>query len=205
MSGDDAGRLARQLAFALEAEKLKRVLRQSYHLEGGRQENDAEHSWHLALMVLLVAEYAEPGLDLFKALKMALIHDIVEVDAGDTYCYDEAGNATRAAREEAAAARLFGLLPECQGRELAALWREFEDRRTPEARYAAALDRLQPLLLNFHTEGRSWREHGVTRAQVLAVNRRIEQGSPALWAFARGLIEEAARRGWLADGAPAPG
>jgi len=128
---------------------------------------------------------------------MLLVHDIVEIDAGDSFVYDEKAKALQPERERAAADRLYGLLPSNQGRNLRALWEEFEARQTPEARFAAALDRLQPLLLNFHTQGKAWRQHGVTRDQVLTVNAHIAHGSEALWAFARTLIDEAARLGYL--------
>lgn len=195
-------RLRCGVGFLQEVDKLKRILRRSYHLEGGRAENDAEHSWHLATMAMILAEHAREAVDMAKVLRMILVHDVVEVDAGDTYCYDEAANEGRHERETVAARRLFGLLPDDQGRELLALWEEFEARKTPEARYAAALDRFQPLLLNYCTEGRSWREHGITKGRVIAANRHMEEGAPAVWAYALELIDDAVRRGWLADEAP---
>lgn len=190
-------RLVRQLAFLLELDRLKGVLRQSLLLDSSRRENDAEHSWHLALMALVLAEYAAEPVDLAHAVQLVLVHDIVEIDAGDTYLYDEVGARDKEAREAAAADRIFGLLPGDQGLALRALWAEFEARTTAEARFAAALDRLQPLLHNFHTEDASWKAHGVTRDQVLAKCQGIASGSPALWDYACELIATAVERGYL--------
>jgi putative hydrolase of HD superfamily len=156
-------RLETQLAFILETEKLKQVFRQTLLLGDRRPENDAEHSWHLSLMAVLLVEHASAMVDLLKVLKMLLIHDVVEIDAGDTFAYDEVANLDKEEREQKAADRLFGLLPTDQAGAMRALWDEFELRQSPEARYAAALDRLQPLLLNFHGEGAAWRRHGVKR------------------------------------------
>ena len=193
-------RLAQQLEFILEIEKLKQIFRQTILVEDRRRENDAEHSWHLSIMALLLAEHVCDGeVDLLKVIKMLLIHDLVEIDAGDTFAYDEVGNADKVEREQAAAERIFALLPQEQGRELRALWEEFEERKTSEARYGAALDRFQPLLLNFHTQGFAWRRHGVKKAQVIARNQHIEEGAPALWAHAREMIEEAVKRGYLEE------
>lgn len=192
-------RLDRQIAFILEIDKLKSVLRRSYLLNEDRHENSAEHSWHLSVMALTLAEHADAALDTLRVLKMLLVHDIVEIDSGDTYIYDQAGNSTKAAREQEAAARIFGLLPSDQSAELQELWHEFEARETPEARFAAALDRLMPLLHNYHTGGRSWQEHGITKQQVLTLNRHIADGSETLWEYAEALIEDAAARGYLTD------
>ena len=195
-----ADRLARQMEFILEIDKLKQVLRQTSLADGSRRENDAEHSWHLAVMAVLLAEYAaEPQLDLARVVKMLLVHDVVEIDAGDTYHYDEAGNRDKAEREQAAADRLFALLPADQEAELRGLWEEFEARQTPEARYAAALDRFQPNLLNYRTQGRLWREHGVTSAQVIARNCHMAEGAPALWQYAESLIHDAVAKGYLEE------
>lgn len=191
-------RLSRQLAFVDEVEKLKQVLRQTVLPGDRRQENDAEHSWHVCLMAMLLSEHAPAGVDAWKAVRMLLVHDLVEIDAGDTFAYDEAGNVGKLERERGAAARIFAILPDGQADEVRSLWEEFEARQSSEARYAAALDRLQPLMLNFRTEGAAWRRHGVTREQVVARNRHIEEGAPALWERARELIEEAVRRGYLA-------
>jgi len=196
----DDERLARQIEFALEIDKLKRVVRQTWHLDRSRKENDAEHSWHLAVMAVLLAEYAaEPGLDLARVVKMVLVHDLVEIDAGDTFVYDKVALRDKPEREEAAAKRLFGMLPEDQAAEFRGLWEEYEARQTPEARYAAGLDRLQPLLHNYHTGGRTWLEHGVRSADVLARNRHMADGAPRLWQFAEELIRDAVRKGYLAQ------
>ena len=190
-------RLNQQIAFILEIDKLKSVLRRSYLLNENRHENSAEHSWHLSVMALVLAEHADADLDTRRVLKMLLVHDIVEIDSGDTYIYDQAGNDTKAAREQEAASRIFGLLPPDQSAELQALWQEFEARETPEAKFAAALDRLMPLLHNYHTQGRSWREHGITQEQVLRLNRHMADGSEALWNYAEALIRQAAAEGFF--------
>ena len=168
-------------------------------MDASRQENDAEHSWHLALMAVVLSEYADGGnVDVARVIRMVLVHDLVEIDAGDTYCYDEAGNRDKAQRELAAADRLFNLLPPDQAAEIRSLWEEFEAAWTPEARFANALDRLQPLMHNAFTRGAMWQRHGIVSSQVVARNRRIGDGAPDLWAFARELIEEAVRKGHLA-------
>jgi putative hydrolase of HD superfamily len=193
-----ADRLEQQIRFILEIDALKRVLRRSYLLGGDRLENSAEHSWHVAVMAVLLTEYSNQPVDTSRVVRMLLIHDIVEVDAGDTYVYDAAGAEGRAEREARAADRLFGMLPEDQGRELRALWQEFEDESTADARFAAALDRLMPVLHNAYTAGRSWREHGITADRVIDRNASIALGSGALWEFARALIEGAVASGHLA-------
>lgn len=192
-------RLDQQIGFILELDTLKSVLRRSYLLNNTRRENSAEHSWHLSAMALVLAEHANADIDQLRVLKMLLVHDIVEIDSGDTYIYDTAGNDTKAVREQEAAQRIFGLLPDNQKLELMQLWQEFEARETPEAKFAAALDRLMPLLHNYHTEGRSWREHGITKQQVLNLNRHIADGSQSLWEYAESLIDDAAAKGYLVD------
>ncbi|MFT5085994.1 MAG: putative hydrolase of HD superfamily [Candidatus Latescibacterota bacterium] len=193
-------RLEEQMAFILEVEGLKQIFRQTLLPGDKRPENDAEHSWHLSLMAIVLTEHARvPDLDLLQVLKMVLIHDIVEIDAGDTFAYDTVGHEDKEEREKAAADRLFNLLPEEQALEVRALWDEFEERVTPEAQYAAALDRLQPLLLNFHTEGAAWRRHGVKKAQVIARNEHIGEGAPALWQYARQMIDKAVECGYLQE------
>lgn len=197
-----ADRLERQIAFLLEIDKLKDVVRRNYLVHGERRENTAEHSWHLAMAALVLAEHAEEPagrkLDLARVLQMLLVHDLVEIDAGDTYCYDPVAALDKDERERSAADRLFALLPEVQGHELRSLWEEFERRDTPEARFAHAVDRLMPVLHNYHSAGRAWREHGVHAGQVLARNQPIEEGSAALWARVRSAIEDAVERGLLA-------
>ena len=200
----DDDRLQRQLRFILEIDRLKAVVRQSYLVGAERRENSAEHSWHVAVMAVVLAEHANARVDVGRVVTMLLVHDVVEVDAGDTYVYDPAGAADKAERERRAAARLFGLLPLDQGAELRALWQEFEAAESADARFAAALDRLMPVLHNVHTGGRSWREHGITADQVIGRNRRIAEGSEALWRHARAMIEAAVAEGKLAPAAAPP-
>jgi putative hydrolase of HD superfamily len=192
-------RLTRQLTFVLELDRLKRILRQTVLLDESRQENSAEHSWHLAMMVVVLHEYAAEPVDLARVLKMVLVHDVVEIDAGDTFCYDAEANLDKEEREHRAAERIFGLLPEEQARELRELWLEFEARETPEARFAAALDRLQPMMHNYHTAGSSWQRHGISKRQVLHRNSPMEEGAPELWRYAERFIEAAAAAGVLLD------
>ncbi|MBM3496052.1 MAG: HD domain-containing protein [Armatimonadetes bacterium] len=169
-------------------------------MDGSRKENDAEHSWHIALMAVVLQEHAPPALDVLRTVTMLLAHDLVEIDCGDTFCYDTAGMVGKHERESAAAERIFGMLPPDQASEMRALWDEFEARETPEARYANALDRLQPMLHNYATDGGAWREHGVTADRVLRRNRIIADGAPALWAYAREMIADAVSRGYLDPG-----
>ena len=183
-----ADRLRRQIAFVLEADKLKGVLRQSYLTNGERHENSGEHSWHTALLAMILAEYSNRSIDVCKVIRMMLIHDLVEIDAGDTFIYDAAGNAAKAEREQAAAERVFGLLPDDQRDAVRELWEEFELQRTAEAKFANAIDRLMPVLHNYFTGGRSWREHNITQEQALAKNRKIADGARELWEVARSLI-----------------
>jgi 5'-deoxynucleotidase YfbR-like HD superfamily hydrolase len=188
-----------QLRFLLEADQLKGVLRQSRIIDGSRRENSAEHSWHLALMSLVLGEYAPPGTDLGRVTAMLLVHDLVEIDAGDLFVYaGEQAQARQEAAERAAADRLFALLPDGQAGTVRALWDEFEERRTPEAKFARALDRLQPMLANYEQGGGTWAQHSVPASQVLAKVALIEDGSPALGQFARELISAAVSRGFLA-------
>lgn len=197
----DTGRLQQQIQFILEIDKLKNVLRRSYLLDGSRRENSAEHSWHLAMMAMVLAEHANQPIDVLRVLKMLIVHDIVEIDADDTFCYDDAGALTKADRENKAADRIFNLLPPDQERELRGLWDEFELRSSAEARFAATLDRLMPLLHNYHNEGRSWRENGVTGDLVLQRNALMGEGSATLWEFAQAFINEAIDREYLPSGA----
>ena len=190
-------RLDQQLSFILEIDKLKTVLRQTLLIDKSRRENSAEHSWHLAVMAMLLAEYAVEPIDQLRAIKMLLIHDIVEVDAGDTFAYDTVGNSHKDEREQRAADRLFGLLPPEHGRELRALWDEFEARQTPESKYANALDRLQPLLHNSRTEGGTWRIHKVTRAAVLKRMEPVKIGMPEVYPLIEKIIDDACRLNWI--------
>lgn len=194
-------RLERQIRFLTEIDRLKGIFRQTWLMDQSRRENSAEHSWHLAVMVTILAEHAAPApLDLLRVLRMVLVHDLVEIDAGDTLVYDDVAARDKAQREQRAADRIFSLLPPDQTSALRALWDEFEARATPEARYAAALDRLQPILHNYFTQGRGWREHGITADRVLACNRHMAEGSPTLWAFVERLVADAVAKGYLPAG-----
>lgn len=188
-------RLERQLAFILELDKEKNILRQTHLSDYSRRENDAEHAWHMAVMLYLLKEYANEPFDLAKAMMMALIHDVVEIDAGDTYAYDEEAKKTQAEREAKAAERIFGLLPEDQRDELRALFEEYEAQETPEAHIVRSMDSLQPLLLNDKTEGRDWRSHGVRMEQVIRRQEPGRLGSEKIWEFSRALIERNTREG----------
>ncbi|MDJ0875318.1 MAG: HD domain-containing protein [Desulfobacterales bacterium] len=196
-------RFERQLDFICQLDKLKNVQRQTWLMDTSRKENSAEHSWHIAVMAMVLGEYAPDGeVDVSRVIQMLLVHDIVEIDAGDTFCYDGAAVSGQHDREQAAARRLFGILPEDIGRRFHALWDEFEARETPESRLANALDRLQPILNNYHTSGKSWQENGISRDQVLARNRELAQGAPALWTHVQELLARAVEMGILPRSAP---
>jgi putative hydrolase of HD superfamily len=182
-------RLAQQIAFLVEADKLKTVLRRTPLTDGSRLENSAEHSWHLVLAAVALSEHVPPDLDLLRALEMLAVHDLVEIDAGDTFAYDAAGHESKAAREQAAAGRIFGLLPLGQETHFRALWEEFEANASLESRFANALDRLQPLLQNAASGGGSWSSHDVSRDQVLRRMAPIESTMPALWPMVLEIIE----------------
>lgn len=192
-------RLEQQMAFVLELDKMKQIGRQTYLHDASRKENDAEHSWHLALMAMLLSEYANEQIDVLKTMKMVLIHDVVEIDAGDTYAYDASGNATKRQREEKAADRIFNLLPADQAEELRGLWEEFEAGDTPEARFANTLDKVQPLMLNDASGGLAWREHGIYKEQVIKRNAKTADGSETLWGYCTDLIAENTRKGNLKE------
>lgn len=176
-----AERLEKQIRFIIEADKIKNIFRQTYLSDGKRKENDAEHSWHLALSAVLLKEYIKEDVDLSKVMIMVLIHDLVEIDAGDTYAYDAEGAVTKREREVKAANRIFGLLPEDQGSYFRQLWDEFEEYSTAEAKFAHLLDNFQPLLLNDASDGKSWSEHGVHKSQVCKRNERIPEISQTIW------------------------
>ncbi len=188
-------RLKKQMEFILEADKLKKIGRQTYLSDASRKENDAEHSWHLALMTLLLAEHANSEIDVVKVLTMVLVHDIVEIDAGDTYAYDETAKLSQRDREEKAADRLFWLLPEDQGERFREIWEEFEARETPEALFARALDNAQPIMLNAATDGRAWREHEVKLEQILKRNEVTPKGSESIWEYMQELIMSNVKKG----------
>lgn len=193
-------RIQQQYAFLAECLKLSEIMRQALLPSSRRRENDAEHSWHLCLMTLVLAEHSNTPVDLARVLRMLIIHDLVEIDAGDTYAYDTARLAGQHEREAVAADRIFGLLPADQAREIRASWEEFEARETPEAKFAAAVDRLQPVLLNILTGGEKWREHGVTRAMVVARNQHAAHGAADLWAHTLTLLDGAVAKGLLPAG-----
>ncbi|EGA70390.1 hypothetical protein VISI1226_22510 [Vibrio sinaloensis DSM 21326] len=191
-------RLEQQLSLLMELDQLKSVLRRTRVKSAqGRLENSAEHSWHVALMAILMEEHANEPVEIARVAKMLLLHDIVEIDAGDTFVYDAVASAQQEEKELAAAQRMFGMLPNEQGSALMALWQEFERGQSADAKFAKALDRIIPMLLNYHNQGQSWQEHNVTRAQALTVNKKIELGSDALWEKAKQMIEEATEKGWL--------
>lgn len=195
----DQERFEKQLAFILEADKEKNIFRQT-HLSGhGRRENDAEHAWHMAMMAYLLKEYANEEIDIAKTMMMILIHDIVEIDAGDTFAYDPKGLETQKEREEQAADRIFGMLPEDQKQELRALFGEFEAYETPEAKFAHVMDNFQPLLLNSSNDGDDWKAHEVSRTQVMKRHAKTRLGSEVIGAYAEGLIEKHVQAGIIKD------
>ncbi len=194
-------RAERQLAFLVDADRLKGVLRQTPLCDGSRRENSAEHSWHLALMAAVLAEHAEGTVDVSRAMRMLIVHDLVEIDAGDTFAYDVGANVDRAAREQPAADRIFGMLPPEQGSAMRALWEEFELRETADARFAVALDRLQPLLNNHRSGGGSWRSHRITRSQVLRRMEPIRDALPSLWRTVESIIGDNCALGHITDDA----
>lgn len=183
-------RLKQQISFIMEIDKLKRITRQSYITGAERKETDTDHSWHLAMMCALLSEYANEKIDVLHTMTMVLIHDIVEIDAGDTYAYDQTGNSTKREREVRAADRIFSLLPQDQARQMRDLWEEFEEGSTPEARFANTLDKIQPIMLNDATGGLAWREHDVRVSQVMGRNTRTAEGSEKLWEYAKSLIDK---------------
>jgi putative hydrolase of HD superfamily len=192
-------RLKKQIDFLMEVDKLKLILRRTLVIDKSRYENTAEHSWHLAMFAMLLCEHAnEPDLNVMRVIRMVLIHDIVEIDAGDTFAYDVVGHEDKEEREEAAAIRIFGMLPEDQQEEFSELWEEFEERETSESLFANALDRLHPLLHNYYTEGAAWKAHGITSSQVLERIAHIAEGSEILWEFAEELIRSSVAKGYLA-------
>jgi len=193
----ELSRLEKQIRFIVELDKLKTVYRRTYLINDHRNENTAEHSWHIAVMAIILAEYSNAAIDLAKVLKMALIHDIVEIDAGDTFVYDLNAALDKAERERKAADRIFGLLFADQMTELRSLWDEFELRETPEARFAAAMDRLIPQLHNYYTQGGSWKEHSITHDRVVAKNQTMNEGATTLWEWVQHLLEDAVAKGFL--------
>ena len=192
-------RLEKQMEFILEVDKVKKIVRQTYLSDASRKENDAEHSWHLALMAVLLKEYSNEEVDLAKVIPMVLIHDLVEIDAGDTYAYDEAGAKTKRERETKAADRIFGLLPSNQGTWLRELWEEFEAYETAEAKFAHVLDNCQPLFLNDASNGKSWEEHQVKKSQIYKRNRKTGEGSEVIWEYMKELVDKHIALGHVID------
>lgn len=188
-------RLQKQIAFIKEIDKVKSIFRQTYLADGTRKENDAEHSWHIALMAVLLKEYVSEDVDVAKVMIMVLIHDLVEIDAGDTYAYDSEGAKFKREREVKAADRIFGILPEDQGMDFRELWEEFEAYETPDAKYAHLLDNFQPLLLNDASGGRSWNEHGVHKSQIYKRNEKVQETSEEIWNTIQEVVESHIAKG----------
>ena len=188
-------RIEQQVAFAVEIDKVKNIFRQTWLSDGKRKENDAEHAWHAALMAVLLAEYSNEPVDTLKVVKMLLIHDLVEIDAGDSYAYDEAAQATAHEREQKATDRIFGMLPKDQEEEFRSLWDEFEEYETPEARFAHVMDNFQPLLLNDAADGKGWREHQVKRANIEKRNRKTPEGSKTISEYIEKVIDRNIEKG----------
>ena len=193
-------RLEQQIAFILEIDKVKNIFRQTPLSDGNRKENDAEHSWHIALMAILLKEHAEDEVDVLKVMTMVLLHDLVEIDAGDTYAYDSVGMQSKREREVKAADRIFGLLPEDQGAYFRALWDEFEAYETADAKYAHLLDNFQPMLLNDASDGVSWREHEVKKSQIYKRNERIEETSKVIWEKMLEVVAKNIALGYVREG-----
>lgn len=191
-------RLEKQLEFALEINKEKNIFRQT-HVDSSRFENDAEHSWHIAVMIYLLREYANEDFDVAKAMIMALIHDVVEIDAGDTYAYDSDALSTQRQHEQAAAERIFGLLPQDQKQEMLELFNEFEECETPEARIVRVMDNLQPMMLNDKNGGADWKRHSVAKSQIYKRNKKTPDGSAELWEFMKTLVERNIKKGTIRD------
>ncbi len=185
MDKDKLDKMKQQFEFIQEIDQEKNIYRQSYIADASRRENDAEHAWHTAVMAILLSEYANEQIDVLKTVTMLLLHDLVEIDAGDTYAYDEEGKKTQREREEKAADRIYALLPNEQGEKLRQLWEEFEARKTPEAKFARVMDNLQPMMLNAVTGGKSWMEHETELSQILARNKYTPDGSKELWEYAK--------------------
>lgn len=192
-------RLEQQVNFIVEIDKVKNIFRQTYLADANRKENDAEHSWHLAISAFLLKEHVKEEVDLLKTILMVLIHDLVEIDAGDTYAYDDAGAIDKREREEKGAERIFGMLPEDQGTYFRELWEEFETYESADAKFAHLLDNFQPLLLNDASNGKSWEEHGVKKSQIYKRNEKIEETSAPVWEYMKALIQKHIELGHVKD------
>ena len=193
-------RFRQQIEFILEVDKLKQVQRRTILMDKSRRENSAEHSWHIALTVMVLSEYArDADIDFLRVMKILLVHDLIEIDAGDTYCHDEKGKKDQAERERLAADRIFNILPPDQAGTFRDLWDEFEDRKTPESRFANALDRVQPLLHNYFTQGQTWLENDIKSDQVKSRMQPVDDGAPVLWNYVSSLIDDAVKKGFLSE------
>lgn len=194
----DKERFKKQFDFIVEVDKMKTILRKSVIIDKSKRENDAEHSWHLALMAMILWEYAySPKVDINRVIRMAIVHDLVEVYAGDTFAYDEKANEDKLEREEAAADKLFGILPEDQGKDMYLLWKEFDAMETPDSIYAAALDRLQPFILNYYTQGHTWQLGHITSSKVYQRLAKVKEGLPELWEMVEYMIQDSIDKGYL--------
>jgi putative hydrolases of HD superfamily len=200
LTHNNAEQIERVVGFLREVDQLKSVERRSFLMDRSRRENSAEHSWHIAMMAMVLAPYANEPVDVDRVIRMLLMHDLVEIGAGDIFAYDRAERLSAKVREAAAAQRLFGLLPPAQQEEFLALWEEFEAQATPEARFARSMDRFMPLLHNYYTEGATWQEYGISLDQVMDLNRCIADGSTVLWDYVCALLDRAVAAGYLAPG-----
>ena len=200
LSQEQNDRFRRQIEFVLEVDKLKHIQRQTILMDRSRRENSAEHSWHIALMVLILSEYAKDSeIDFLRVIQILLVHDLIEIDAGDTYCYDEKGRKDQVEREQKAAERVFSILPPDLAETVSELWNEFEDGITPESKFANALDRFQPFLHNYFTKGQTWLENNIKRSQVISRMKPISNGAPVLWEYVARMIDDAVHKGFLAE------
>ena len=193
----ETSRFEQQMRFLVEIDQMKSVLRQTLLADGSRRESDAEHSWHLAMYAMLLSEYAPEPVDVSRVIRMVLVHDLIEIYAGDTFCYDKEGNRDKAAREAAAADQLYALLPADQAGEYRALWEEFDRMDTPDSRFAAALDRVQPIINNYLTEGHTWKLGHVTSAQVYERMAPVKNGLPEAWKVVEWIINTSIEKGFL--------
>ena len=200
LSSDRKDRFRQQIEFILEVDKLKSVLRKTILMDRSRRENSSEHSWHIALMVFILSEYAKNSeVDMFRVMKILLVHDLIEIDAGDTYCYDDQGRKDQSQREKIAADRIFNLLPADQAALLRELWDEFEERNTPESKFANAMDRFQPFLNNYFTKGQIWQENSIKSAQVKSRMQPVDDGASILWDYVNSLIADGVKKGYLTE------
>ncbi|MPW25739.1 HD domain-containing protein [Alkalibaculum sp. M08DMB] len=190
-------RILKDIEFIVEIDKMKSILRQTKIIGENRREDDAEHSWHIAVMAMILCEYANDKIDIGKVIKMVLIHDLVEIYAGDTFCYDKEGNLGKRDREIAAADKIYGMLQDDKRKELRALWDEFEEMNTPESLFAASMDRLQPMLNNYHSDGGTWKKYKVTRSQVYNRIAPVKKSSDQIWDYIKFMIEDAYAKGLL--------